>query len=358
MLKFGVEDISIVRVSAPIIPNTEPVPPGAGLFLFDNTAGWDAWLAITTAGSLVVGRQYIIITSGNTNWVAIGAANNNVGTKFTTTGAGSGTGTAQATVESLDTQDQSGATQHAQTNFYLAGPNPAPGTYPRVDLATPGQRGGTTTDLICQYGTDLGGANQTVSMLTRPKDPYLLGKGSALGEYTPLNAKLAFRFWFKISQYNGMAGQAGWKFFEMWRPDGIQRTQLSFLTLTDPTASLCMNYDSTGAVGLTPFGASYNLPTINDNTYHKLTLLRKSQTGTNGDGYTQVWIDGFKMLDISQAAVGITPPGGSKVWCTQAEVNLVETQGCGAGLRLGEVLNGSGGNLFCTFSPIQAWQVT
>jgi len=48
------------------------------------------------AGSFVVGKQYVISSVGSTNFTAIGAANNNVGTYFVATGTGSGTGTAWA----------------------------------------------------------------------------------------------------------------------------------------------------------------------------------------------------------------------------------------------------------------------
>ena len=46
------------------------------------------------AGSFVVGKQYVISSVGTTNFTAIGAANNNVGTYFVATGTGSGNGTA------------------------------------------------------------------------------------------------------------------------------------------------------------------------------------------------------------------------------------------------------------------------
>ena len=47
-----------------------------------------------TAGSFQVGLRYKITASGNTDFTAIGAADNNVNTFFIATGAGSGTGTA------------------------------------------------------------------------------------------------------------------------------------------------------------------------------------------------------------------------------------------------------------------------
>jgi hypothetical protein len=47
-----------------------------------------------TAGSFVAGKRYKIVSAGTTNFTAIGAPNNNVGTYFTATGVGAGTGTA------------------------------------------------------------------------------------------------------------------------------------------------------------------------------------------------------------------------------------------------------------------------
>jgi hypothetical protein len=62
--------------------------PGSGISL---TA-----LGLTTvlAGYFVIGQQYTISTVGSTNFVAVGAAANIVGTVFTATGIGSGTGKA------------------------------------------------------------------------------------------------------------------------------------------------------------------------------------------------------------------------------------------------------------------------
>jgi predicted phage tail protein len=46
------------------------------------------------AGSFIIGKSYTILTVGNTNFTSVGATNNNVGTTFTATGAGTGTGIA------------------------------------------------------------------------------------------------------------------------------------------------------------------------------------------------------------------------------------------------------------------------
>ena len=51
---------------------------------------------VDTAGAFVIGASYTIKSSGNTDFISIGAANSNVGTVFVATGAGAGTGTAAA----------------------------------------------------------------------------------------------------------------------------------------------------------------------------------------------------------------------------------------------------------------------
>lgn len=53
---------------------------------------------LVTAGSFVIGVTYTITSVGNTNFTAIGATSNSVGTTFIATGVGSGTGTATGPV--------------------------------------------------------------------------------------------------------------------------------------------------------------------------------------------------------------------------------------------------------------------
>ena len=62
-----------------------------------DRAGYSAG-ANLSAGNFVVGVDYTISSSGDTDFTAIGAADNSVGTTFTATGAGSGTGTAYSNV--------------------------------------------------------------------------------------------------------------------------------------------------------------------------------------------------------------------------------------------------------------------
>jgi len=51
----------------------------------------------TDAGSFVTSTEYIITSAGDTDFTAVGAADSNVGTVFTATGAGTGTGKARET---------------------------------------------------------------------------------------------------------------------------------------------------------------------------------------------------------------------------------------------------------------------
>jgi hypothetical protein len=54
----------------------------------------NVYTGTVSAGSFVVGTTYQILVAGTTSFTAIGATNNTVGTVFTATGVGSGTGTA------------------------------------------------------------------------------------------------------------------------------------------------------------------------------------------------------------------------------------------------------------------------
>ena len=69
------------------------------------------------AGSFVVGQTYIIATVGTTNFIAVGAGDNNVGTAFIATGAGSGTGTAFVSVAG-STWQQSTTLANETTGYF------------------------------------------------------------------------------------------------------------------------------------------------------------------------------------------------------------------------------------------------
>jgi uncharacterized protein YjdB len=62
--------------------------------------------------------------------------------------------------------------------------------------------------------------------------------------------------------------------------------------------------------------------------WHRFTYQYKPNTSTGSrDGVARMWIDGTKVIDISAAAVGVTPTGGYKTWCNWDDVDALSTQG-------------------------------
>ena len=125
-----------------------------------------------TATNLVSGWFYTIAAAGNTNWVALGAANNNYGTTFYANGTGTGTGSGIATIRTDFTDFGDAANNDVGTVFIASGPgtgygtvyagattdftligalNNTPGT---VFLASgPGTNAGTATEVVPADGT-------------------------------------------------------------------------------------------------------------------------------------------------------------------------------------------------------------
>ena len=64
---------------------------------FAGTTFGNISVSVITAGSFVIGQTYTIVTVGTTNYTLYGSVNNNVGTVFTATSIGAGTGTALVT---------------------------------------------------------------------------------------------------------------------------------------------------------------------------------------------------------------------------------------------------------------------
>ena len=74
-----------------------------------------------TAGAFVVGQSYEIVTAGTTDFTLIGAADSVVGTRFTATGVGVGTGTAYNTGEAvIDANYTTGAASLVQATVIAA----------------------------------------------------------------------------------------------------------------------------------------------------------------------------------------------------------------------------------------------
>lgn len=378
--------------------SAQPADPGA-------TEGVEGLVA---AGSFVVGHYYTITTVGTTNFTAIGASANTVGISFTATGAGTGSGVASvylydqtAFIDATSlTIDQLGA-QTAPPPFMWAGhysgdPNPA--TPPRVAYLEPGRRGAGKRSMRDSYAASAG--NQGERWETRPQS-------GNVGSYGPDTATIVNKYYFCIDPaYAGMGGSAGWKFSLYWEPSVGNRSEFSFLTTGDPQATLIMNYNGVVASGAaTPFGTYsagaftvgtayvitvvgttnfmaigasantigvrftatgvgsgtgkagiYDLPALADGLWHCMVFVAKPQTGTSEDGTSQAYLDGFKMMEVSTAAIGVTPSGGTKAYCTAPDVPKVTTKTIGGQNQYGGTLNASTGPFNYDTDQIRFWK--
>ena len=165
--------------------------------------------------------------------------------------------------------------------------------------------------------------------------------------YTPANAPIVVQYWFRISKNGGRGGSPGYgstavgmKWVEFWRVGMSDRTQFG-PTGGGPTTGPLWSVHSGGSQSIMsyqPVGPYWNQ--LNDNQWHRATyLLQPASAPGATDGVARMWVDGTKIIDISAAAAGVTPSGGTKVWSTLAEVAQLDTYKTGT-INLGEYMNG------------------
>jgi uncharacterized protein YjdB len=168
--------------------------------------------------------------------------------------------------------------------------------------------------------------------------------------YAPGNAAFVVQYWFRISKNGAPGGGPGYgstavgmKWVEFWNVGGGARTQFSVTLGNATTGPLWhVNPSSRGQVGFQPVGPYWNQ--LNNNQWHRVTYLyQPNSSGGATDGVARMWVDGTKIVDVSRAAAGVTPPGGTKVWCTLAEVGQLDTPQIGT-INLGEYMNGGLGD--------------
>jgi len=168
--------------------------------------------------------------------------------------------------------------------------------------------------------------------------------------YAPGNSAFVLQYWFRISKNGGPGGGPGYgstavgmKWMELWNVGTNARTQFSVTAGNATTGPLWhVNPASRGPVGYQPVGPYWNQ--LNNNQWHRVTYLYQPASSAGAtDGVARMWVDGTKIVDVSAAAAGITPPGGTKVWCTMAEVAQLDTYQTGM-INLGEYMNGGLGD--------------
>ncbi len=148
--------------------------------------------------------------------------------------------------------------------------------------------------------------------------------------YTPTSRPVVMQFWFRISAGGG-PGASGMKWFEAWNSALNDRWQVGPFTGTDANPIFGWQGFKNELVGSNrahqPVGPYWSQ--INDHQWHRWTVWFKPNTSWNypnpssRDGFLRVFIDGQMIIDIEQSAVNVTPPGGTKVWCIQDDVDAI-----------------------------------
>jgi hypothetical protein len=169
--------------------------------------------------------------------------------------------------------------------------------------------------------------------------------------YADSSSAIVIQYWFRISKNGGPGGGPGYgstdkgmKWLELWRASGdVQRSQFG-PTAGNATTGPLWHMHAAGSdslLGFQPVGPYWN--NLNDNQWHRATYLYQPKSAAGTDGIARMWVDGTKIVDVSAAAVGITPPGGTKPWCTASEPSQLDWAAIGE-IHLGEYLNGQLGD--------------
>jgi adhesin/invasin len=229
-------------------------------------------------------------------------------------------------------------------------------------------RGGTGNALRSVYDPDPGHLQQSLAWLS----PWW-GTPIAFG------SSIVIQFWMRIGNGQSYAPLGG-KFFEaVWISGASGRIQWAN---DGNTWHSVLGANPGGSVNRTiqPVGPYWS--SLNDGvTWHRVTLLFKANTsstysntsgitsatetysGTSSrDGRVALWVDGTRVLDYSQATVGVTPPGGTGPWCRQGDVDMIPGLSgtntiTGVGFfRFPEVANGTDGGITIDHDDLKIWR--
>jgi hypothetical protein len=118
------------------------------------------------------------------------------------------------------------------------------------------------------------------------------------------------------------------KWFELWHKSGRDRIQFNThdpLPCTGSYRTYWQVYDQsreTTCQGNQPLGPYFS--NIADGQWHRFTYSYRPNSSTGArDGLARMWVDGVKIIDISAATIGVTPPGGTKPWCLADDVDAL-----------------------------------
>jgi hypothetical protein len=178
-----------------------------------------------------------------------------------------------------------------------------------------------------------GGTGKAMRMLYPPPD----GKQHS-ADFVSLNtagspplATHYFQYWGRVTVAGSLTAPPtvlAVKWFEAWHAvDRIQWNTHDHLPCpTYKHYTYWQVYDkgvATTCQGNQPVGPYLN-ENISDGAWHRFTYSYRPNTAKGSrDGFTRMWIDGVKIIDISLATAGVTPPGGEWPWCRLDDVDAL-----------------------------------
>jgi len=188
---------------------------------------------------------------------------------------------------------------------------------------------------------------------------------------------IVIQFWIRMSP-GGHVGPVGGKYLLLWVDNlgGPARDRIQFAwTGFNPVVWRPQDGPNTSGFYRTPQPVGpYANPDVNDGQWHRMTQLFKPNSSTtyqhvggtspaneiyNGtssrDGRIAMWVDGHKVMDVSQATVGVTPPGGTNPWCYQSDVDWIP-HAAGQYLEFPSVINDSAMSWTIDHDDLKVWQ--
>jgi uncharacterized repeat protein (TIGR01451 family) len=312
---------SVKRVATPPPPppgDSEPVDPGSGYLWADN---FDRYTSPLGQASIAAA----MMTDGG---CAPGTPGYN---------ANPGNASAQATWGKR-TQPNSGDGCH------LSSPN--------MEVITPG-RLGSGNALRANVQSDPNHNQQLLTWLS----PWSTG-------WTTYTGSVVIQIWFRISP-GGTPAPNGTKWLEAWYVGTGGRVEVSTINSGGHQVFEISN-NGRAVAALQPVGPyldytrSGQPPALNDGNWHRFTWEHKKNTTDNypnpgsRDGFSRVWIDGIKVIDLSATAAGITPSGGTKVWCTTTEVDQILAYNVNY-LKFPDVFNGADVGFALDHDDLKVW---
>ena len=199
------------------------------------------------------------------------------------------------------------------------------------------------------------------------------------------------QFYFRISA-GGSVGSYGTKWLEAWYPPNVKRMQTGLvdagITFSDNGADAGSGTTSLNRtiqpVGPYICGTHAGETVLSDGDWHRFTFLWAmnttstfengvgnttsaqqdvNYTGTSSqDGRAAIWLDGTLVADFQQTKVGVTPDGGTGVWCLQCDVDSLMPRSYVTYHKFPDIFGYLGGSVPAPFTldydDLKTWAVT